>query len=432
MRFNACYVDLLLTFLFYIFRADSKKGITQCQWNTQDFFAYQPERDVTRLYGDVIDTTKITKRKGIAQCVSEDYFTRTGEDSDATSNSSKHSDLEYDRRPISTTDFPLMGIREVHYGKQHLRYTLFVSDANWMYQVEFYRLLLRQCAITLRKDFCLFTVYCGENTDIQFALKKLTPKQRPLPLCSTVLQFKVHKVGSLVPLLPNCCKPISKNKWQTTDHDGNIVVLEICPFLRSTVSDTASSLFRKEVLPLDDTVTSQSEARLSSEDENLSLERLDSFIEPELPERMPLLDSSLYSYLPNRSRFGTRYTSSRSAGSSSSTSPERRPNRFSGYRDGMFTPTQGKSGSDSTPTILRHRSILESSSSRISESSDDPENTNFYRKAKSRRDINKRRNDVTKSTTRSRSKSSSRGTKHRHTNSLPRTKSREEEVVVFV
>lgn len=408
-------------------KANTKKGITQCHWNTQDFYAYQPDRDVTRLYGDVIDTTKITKRKNLARSTSE-----ITDDSDACSSGSKSSDVESEKRLISTTDFPLMGVREVHYGKQHLRYTLFVSDANWMYQVEFYRLLLRRYDVTLRDDFCFFTVYCGEKTDIQFALKKLGPKQKPLPLSSTVLQFKVHKVGDLVPLLPNPCQPVVNNKWQTTDHDGNIVSLWICPYV-SGASDTASSLCDRESLPLDDTLTSLSEARQSEEDEgDLSLERLDSFVEPELPERMPLLQSSRYSNLSGRSRFGSRYTSSPSAGSSCSTSPERRPRRYGGYGDTMFSMSSLDIHSNFNLSNLKRTSTPGSSTSRISESSDDPENTNFYRKAKGRREGRRRNDGNAKPTPKPRSKSSTRSVKHKQKRSLQRTKSREEEVEVYV
>ncbi|XP_039249829.2 uncharacterized protein LOC120327571 [Styela clava] len=425
-------------------KANVSKGITQCQTNSQDFYEYQPDRDVTRLYGDVIDTSKISRRRNLMGAYNDaDTFVNLVEE---TTDELRERSRGRKKKQITTTDFPLMAVREVHYGKQHLRYTLFVSSASWIDQVEFYRLLLRRHEVTLRDDFCFFTIYYGENTDIQFALKRLAPNQRPVPLGSSILQFKVHKVGHLVPLLPHACKPISDIRWQTKDHDGNSLLLQICHV--PSVSDTSSSQCEREIHPLDDAVASPSEVKHSSDEDNeFSLERLDSFIEPELPARMPLLTPTLYTNPTGRSRFGSRTTSSLSPGSSSSNSPERRPRRFGAYTPRVFSGSSYESAFGSTNTLPnpRHTSKSGSSSwtSRISESSDEPENTNFYRRAKFKKDVRRKSDGTLQPRQKSRPKSSSRtpnhnkqySNNHRYRSSSKNRKSQdavEEEVEVYV
>ena len=47
------------------------------------------------------------------------------------------------------------------------------------------------------------------------------------PCTSAVLQFSVEEIGQLVPLLPNPCTPISTNRWQTEDLDGNKILFQV-------------------------------------------------------------------------------------------------------------------------------------------------------------------------------------------------------------
>ena len=62
---------------------------------------------------------------------------------------------------------------------------------------------------------------------LQLAIKQLPPGVRVEPCSSAVLQFSVEEVGQLVPLLPNPCTPISTNRWQTEDLDGNKILFQV-------------------------------------------------------------------------------------------------------------------------------------------------------------------------------------------------------------
>nr|XP_006823950.1 PREDICTED: protein FAM124A-like [Saccoglossus kowalevskii] len=138
-------------------------------------------------------------------------------------------------------DMPLWGVRQVHYGKEHLRFVIFCSEENWEDTVQFYSLILAKVAEERKDDFCYFTIYSQPNFDVQLSLKKLPNKFKPRVLNSAILQFKVNEVGSLVPLLPNICSPISKRRWQTTDYDGNRILLQLTKRGRRSVrSHTAS------------------------------------------------------------------------------------------------------------------------------------------------------------------------------------------------
>ncbi|XP_070538396.1 protein FAM124A-like isoform X2 [Ptychodera flava] len=122
---------------------------------------------------------------------------------------------------------PLWGVRQVHYGKEHLRFQLFCSELNWNDMIEFYRLILGKEPEEKKEDFCYFVVYSQPNLDVQLALKRVPKGTQLRTIDSAILQFKVNEVGSLVPLLPNVCSPISKRRWQTTDYDGNKVLLQL-------------------------------------------------------------------------------------------------------------------------------------------------------------------------------------------------------------
>ncbi|XP_025079924.1 uncharacterized protein LOC112555671 isoform X1 [Pomacea canaliculata] len=145
-------------------------------------------------------------------------------------------------------DLPFLAVRQVHYGKEHVRVLVNTNFDTWADMVNFYQLLLGFRPDLVREDFCLFTVHSQINFDLQFALKRLDPGStftRVIPMQSSRLQFKVADLGHLVPLLPNVCRPVSDTRWLTTDHDGNEVILDVTDHglasSTSSLSDRASS-----------------------------------------------------------------------------------------------------------------------------------------------------------------------------------------------
>ncbi|XP_063428119.1 protein FAM124A-like isoform X1 [Mytilus trossulus] len=131
----------------------------------------------------------------------------------------------------TSDDLPLWAVRQVHYGKEHIRMVVFTSEDNWNDMVRFYKLIIGSEPDLHRNDFCLFTVHTHIHYDIQFALKKLGGETKPRPPYCVKLQFRVPEVGHIVPLFPNVCKPLSDTRWETMDHDGNTIILEVtgCP-----------------------------------------------------------------------------------------------------------------------------------------------------------------------------------------------------------
>ena len=148
--------------------------------------------------------------------------------------------------PYNSQDFyytsenlPLWAIRQVHYGKEHIRTVLFVSEDNWDNMVQFYKLLVGAEPDTKREDFCLFTVHSHVNFDIQLALKKLQSDTKPRVLENVKIQFRVNDISNIMPMFPNVCRPLSDSRWETTDNDGNVVVIET-PVVASSCSDRSS------------------------------------------------------------------------------------------------------------------------------------------------------------------------------------------------
>lgn len=127
----------------------------------------------------------------------------------------------------TSEELPLWAVRMVHCGKESLRIVLFTSEESWADMLEFYKLIIGYEPDMKRDDFCMFTIHSREHYNVQFALKKLKGETLPRPLQSVKLQFKVPDVGSLVPLFPNVCKPISDNLWETKDHDGNVITIDV-------------------------------------------------------------------------------------------------------------------------------------------------------------------------------------------------------------
>ncbi|XP_071838172.1 protein FAM124A-like isoform X3 [Apostichopus japonicus] len=123
------------------------------------------------------------------------------------------------------TEMPLWAVRQVHYGNEHLRFMVYSSAEGWEDMIRFYSLLLGRNVDYQRQDFCYFLVHSRNNVDIQLAIKKVPREYTVRPLNSAFLQFKVREAGELVPLLPHACSPISPQRWQTTDPDGNVILL---------------------------------------------------------------------------------------------------------------------------------------------------------------------------------------------------------------
>lgn len=127
----------------------------------------------------------------------------------------------------TSEELPLWAIRMVHCGKELLRIVLFTSEESWGDMIQFYQLVIGFGPDISRDDFCLFTVHSRGHYDVQFALKKLKADTCPRNLDSVKLQFRVPDVGSLVPLFPNVCKPVSDSLWETRDHDGNTITIDV-------------------------------------------------------------------------------------------------------------------------------------------------------------------------------------------------------------
>ncbi|NXK54950.1 F124A protein, partial [Chauna torquata] len=140
---------------------------------------------------------------------------------------------------------PLWAIRPVHYGKEIIRFTIYCRNENFIDILKLYELILKRPVCQKKADFCVFPVYSNMEIDIQFSLKKLPKGQMPMPTESAVLEFRVKDVGQLVPLLPNPCSPISEGRWQTEDHDGNRILLQVGPVHRETEAHQARSWCRK-------------------------------------------------------------------------------------------------------------------------------------------------------------------------------------------
>uniref|UniRef100_A0A8C5T122 Family with sequence similarity 124 member A n=1 Tax=Malurus cyaneus samueli TaxID=2593467 RepID=A0A8C5T122_9PASS len=144
---------------------------------------------------------------------------------------------------------PLWAIRPVHYGKEMIRFTIYCRNENFMDILKLYELILKRSVCQKKADFCVFPIYSNMEIDIQFSLKKLPKGQVPVRTESAVLEFRVKDVGQLVPLLPNPCSPISEGRWQTEDHDGNRILLQVTfrPRCHQSVSEQPQEMGQKKV-----------------------------------------------------------------------------------------------------------------------------------------------------------------------------------------
>ncbi|KAJ3592722.1 hypothetical protein NHX12_007849 [Muraenolepis orangiensis] len=122
---------------------------------------------------------------------------------------------------------PLWAVRQVHYGKEMVRFTVYCRHDSYGDMVRLYRLLLQRRPAQKKDDFCFFVVYANPDTEIQLSFKRLPRGQSPAVARSAVVEIRVRDVGSLVPLLPRPCSPISHVRWQTEDYDGNKILLQV-------------------------------------------------------------------------------------------------------------------------------------------------------------------------------------------------------------
>ncbi|TNN03629.1 hypothetical protein fugu_000658 [Takifugu bimaculatus] len=122
---------------------------------------------------------------------------------------------------------PLWAVRQVHYGKEIVRFTVYCQHENYGDMVRLYKLLLQRRVAQKKEDFCFFVVYSNPDMEIQLSFKRLPRGQKPVVLESAVMEVRVRDVGALVPLLPHPCGPISEVRWQTEDYDGNKVLLQV-------------------------------------------------------------------------------------------------------------------------------------------------------------------------------------------------------------
>lgn len=122
---------------------------------------------------------------------------------------------------------PLWAVRQIHYGKEIVRFTVYCSHENYVDMVRLYKLLLQRRVAQKKEDFCFFVVYSNPDMEIQLSFKRLPRGQNPTALESAVMEVRVWDVGRLVPLLPLPCSPISEVRWQTEDYDGNKILLQV-------------------------------------------------------------------------------------------------------------------------------------------------------------------------------------------------------------
>ncbi|XP_072542551.1 protein FAM124A [Salminus brasiliensis] len=122
---------------------------------------------------------------------------------------------------------PLWALRQVHYGKEIVRFTIYCRNETYSKQLQLYRLLLH-CRLAQRKDdFCFCVVYSNRDMEIQLSFKQMPRGQKPIPTECAIMEIRVRDVAGLITLLPHSCTPISDMRWQTEDYDGNRILLQV-------------------------------------------------------------------------------------------------------------------------------------------------------------------------------------------------------------
>ncbi|XP_075720094.1 protein FAM124B [Rhinoderma darwinii] len=135
---------------------------------------------------------------------------------------------------------PVWGIRQVHYGTEILRVTLYCDFDNYEDAIRLYEMILGMEANSQKIGFCFFALHSTKHTSIQFSLKQLPPGVCAQVKQACALEFTIQAIGQLVPLLPYPCVPISDMRWQTQDYDGNKILLLVTDSTTLSKSDEKS------------------------------------------------------------------------------------------------------------------------------------------------------------------------------------------------
>ncbi|KAG9333399.1 hypothetical protein JZ751_012711 [Albula glossodonta] len=91
---------------------------------------------------------------------------------------------------------PLWAVRQVHYGKEMVRFTVYCRHQSFSDMVRLYGLLLRRPLAQRKDDFCFYVVYSNPDTEIQLSFKRLPRGQNPAPTSSAVVEFRVRDVDA--------------------------------------------------------------------------------------------------------------------------------------------------------------------------------------------------------------------------------------------
>lgn len=122
---------------------------------------------------------------------------------------------------------PLWALRQVHYGKEIVRFTIYCRYKTYSDQVHLYSLLLRRPLAQMSQLYSLCVIYSNHHMEIQLSFKRLPQGQDPTHTECTLMEIRVKNMGGLIPLLPHPCRPISDIRWQTKDYDGNKILLQV-------------------------------------------------------------------------------------------------------------------------------------------------------------------------------------------------------------
>ncbi|KAG8135966.1 hypothetical protein E2320_008948 [Naja naja] len=119
---------------------------------------------------------------------------------------------------------PVWGLRQVHYGMEILRVTLYCSFDNYEDAVRLYETILQKEASVQKSGFCVFLLYTTQSLVVQLCLKQL-PLGMSVDLKeSSVLQFKVYEIGELVQSrvsMHNGAQSLPPNWSDSTDKKGS-------------------------------------------------------------------------------------------------------------------------------------------------------------------------------------------------------------------
>ncbi|KAG5853064.1 hypothetical protein ANANG_G00069160 [Anguilla anguilla] len=125
-------------------------------------------------------------------------------------------------------DLPLWAVRQVHYGPEAVRYTLYCRHASFPLAAALYAAILGRGPAVEREGFACFALFRPRpGCEVQLALKRLPPEAHPSRLPSALLEFRVDDLQPLRLHLPHPCTPVGALRWQTRDHDGNKILLQV-------------------------------------------------------------------------------------------------------------------------------------------------------------------------------------------------------------